>query len=88
MINKQQTIGQFYIQGEKGDNDMNIILQFLSDIKSVEEKFAEIQENTALYVAENGLTDHEITILEKLIEQLGEVGIAADAITKRLLGNT
>jgi len=60
-----------------------IISKTLSDIKIVEEKFSIIQENPALYGAENGLTAHEVETLEKLLSYLDAVNIAADAIIKR-----
>jgi len=61
----------------------NAILQVLSEIKTVEEKFRKIQENPALNGAENGLTADEIELLNKLIGLCGEVNIAGDAILKR-----
>jgi hypothetical protein len=64
---------------------MNIITQTLIGIKTVEEKFRKIQENPALNGAENGLTSHEVEILEKLISLSGEASIAADEISKRAL---
>jgi hypothetical protein len=54
-------------------------------IKTVKEMFRKIQENPALYGAENGLTSHEMEILEKLISLMGEANIAADEISKRAL---
>jgi len=60
-----------------------IISKTLSEIKAVEEKFSIIQENPALYGAENGLTAHEVETLEKLLSQLGVANIAIDAIIKR-----
>jgi hypothetical protein len=65
---------------------MNTILRTLIEIRSIEEKFAKIQENPALYGAENGLTNHELAIFEKLIEQIGAANLAVDAILKRILG--
>jgi len=64
-----------------------IITKTLLEIKVVEEKFSKIQENPALYGAENGLTAHELETLEKLLNQLNAVNIAADAIIKRALTN-
>jgi len=61
----------------------NKIIQILSAIKTVEEKFRKIQENPALYGAEEGLTFDEHELLGKLIGLCGEVNIAGDAILKR-----
>jgi hypothetical protein len=66
---------------------MDIITQALLVIKTVEEMFRRIQENPALYGAENGLTSQEMEILEKLISLIGEVNIAADTISKRALNS-
>jgi len=60
-----------------------LISQTLAEIKIVEEKFSKIQENPALYGAENGLTAHELETLEKLLSQIGAANIAADAIINR-----
>ena len=62
---------------------MEEIKRTLIAIKTVEEKFQKIQENPALNGPENGLTTHELAILNKLIEYCGEVNIAGDAICKR-----
>jgi hypothetical protein len=62
---------------------MDRIAQILVGIKIVEEKFAKIQENPSLYGSENGLTNKEVEILDKLIEYIGVAGIAADSILKR-----
>jgi hypothetical protein len=62
-----------------------VITQTLMEIKTIEEKFRKIQEDPALNGAENGLTAHEIQVLEKLISISGEVNIAADTIIKRAL---
>jgi len=62
-----------------------IITKTLSEIKAVEEKFSKIQENPALYGAENGLTAHELETLENLHSQLDAANIAVDAIIKRAL---
>jgi hypothetical protein len=64
---------------------MNTIARTLAAIKAVEEKFSKIQENPALYGAENGFTQQELELLDKLIELCGEVNIAGDAISKRAL---
>jgi len=61
----------------------NEIMQVLLAIKTVEEKFRKIQENPALYGAENGLTADEHELLGKLIGLCGEVNIAGDVILKR-----
>jgi len=61
----------------------NEIIQILSAIKTVEEKYRRIQENPALYGAEDGLTADEHELLGKLIGLCGEVNIAGDAILKR-----
>jgi hypothetical protein len=63
--------------------DIDIITQAFNNIKDVEEKFARIQENPALYGAENGLTNQECELLKKLIASIGEANLAADAILKR-----
>jgi len=60
-----------------------LITRTLIEIRTVEEKFRKIQENPALYGAENSLTAHDLEILEKLISLAGEANIAADAILKR-----
>jgi hypothetical protein len=65
---------------------MNTIAQLLVTIRDVEEKFAKIQENPALNGAENGLTNKECEMLEKLIVLSGEANLAANAIIKRLSG--
>jgi len=64
----------------------NLITQALIEIKRVEEKFCKIQENPAMNGATFGLTAHEQVILEKLIALCGEVNIAGDSISKRVLG--
>jgi hypothetical protein len=66
---------------------MDTILKTLIEIKRIEEKFAKIQEDPARNGAENGLTNHELEIFEKLIEQIGAASIAADGIIKRQLGD-
>jgi hypothetical protein len=66
-------------EGEK----MNIIARTLMAIKEVEENFRKIQENPALYGAENGLTSEKLELLEKIIALCGEVNIAGDAIGRR-----
>jgi stalled ribosome rescue protein Dom34 len=73
------------IAGVRRGKIMDIITQALLVIKIVEEMFKRIQENPALYGAENGLTSHEMEILEKLISLISEANIAADAICKRAL---
>jgi hypothetical protein len=60
-----------------------LITKTLLGIKSIEEKFSKIQENPALYGAENGLTNQEVEMLGRLITLVGEVNIAADKIIKR-----
>jgi tRNA C32,U32 (ribose-2'-O)-methylase TrmJ len=65
---------------------MNTVVRTLVAIREVEDKFSKIQENPALFGAENdGLTMQELGLLEKLIELSGEVNIAGDAILKRYL---
>jgi len=61
----------------------NKILQAMLAIKTVEEKFRKIQENPALFGAENGLKADEYALLGKLIDLCGEVNIAGDVILKR-----
>ena len=61
----------------------DLITQALVEIKTVEEKFRKIQENPALYGAENSLTTSELEILEKLISSVGEANLAANEILKR-----
>jgi hypothetical protein len=70
--------------GYEGDI-MNTVLQTLIAIKAVEEKFAKIQENPALNGSENGLSNEEQALLEKLTALCGEVNLAGDAIIKRIL---
>jgi len=60
-----------------------LITKTLLEIKVVEEKFSKIQENPALYGAENGLTAHELETLENLFNYLNVADIDADAIIKR-----
>ena len=60
-----------------------LIAKTLTEIQTVEEKFRKIQENPALNGSENGLTAHELELLEKLISLIGEANIAADAIFRR-----
>lgn len=62
---------------------MNILTQALVEMNGVEEKFRKIQENPALYGAENGLTAEELTLLEKLRAVVGEANLAATEILKR-----
>ena len=62
---------------------MNEITQLLLKFRTVEEKFRKIQENSSLYGAENGLTNEELLIFDKLISHVDEMNIAADAILKR-----
>jgi len=64
---------------------MDKITKFLLEIKTVEEKFSKIQENPAMHGAENGLTEYELQLLDKLINYMGEFNIAGDAILKRIL---
>jgi len=64
---------------------MDKITKILLEIKAVEEKFSKIQENPAMHGAENGLTKHELQILEKLINYMGEFNMAGDMILKRIL---
>jgi hypothetical protein len=65
----------------------DLITRVLMEIKTVEEKFRNIQENSALYVSENsGLNAQDLEILKKLISSVGEANIAADAIIKRASG--
>jgi hypothetical protein len=61
------------------------IAVILSNIRDIEEKFAKIQENPALYGAD-GFTADELKIFEQLIVQTGEINIAGNAIAKRVLG--
>jgi hypothetical protein len=68
------------------DGNTSLIAKTLVSIKEVEEKFAKIQKNPALFGAENGLTAHEVEILDKLIILNGEAMLAADAISRRFLG--
>ncbi|MHC6204306.1 hypothetical protein ACYULU_14095 [Breznakiellaceae bacterium SP9] len=68
------------------DDYEDIITQALISTKNVEEKFAKIQENPALYGAENGLTAQELETLEKLSAIHGEAMLAADEILKRHRG--
>ncbi|GHV63071.1 hypothetical protein AGMMS49587_11890 [Spirochaetia bacterium] len=68
------------------DDYGNMITQALISIKNIEEKFRKIQENPALNGSENGLTAHELEILEKLIAINGEAMLAADEISKRYMG--
>jgi hypothetical protein len=70
------------------ENDSTIISQVLNEIRIVEAKFAKIQENPALNSPENGLTDRERELLEKLICDIGEANLAAKEIMKRLRGDT
>jgi len=56
----------------------------LIDIHTVEEKFRKIQENPALNGSENGLSTHELEILERIISLTGELNIAANEIGRRL----
>lgn len=65
---------------------MGTIAQLLIKLREVEEKFRNIQENPSLNGAENGLTDEENGMLEKLIVYCGEVNLAGDAIARRALG--
>jgi len=68
------------------ENETNTILRTLNAIREVEDKFSKIQENPALYSAENGgLKKDEIELLEELIKLSGEVNIAGNAIMKRYL---
>jgi len=65
---------------------MDEIMKILLEIKNVEEKFRHIQENSALYVSENGgFTKQEHETLEKIISLCGEMNIAANEITKKRL---
>jgi|GEM_PF-5881035 len=63
---------------------MDEIIKILLEIKIVEEKFRKTQENSALYGFENGMTSEEIKILDKIINLIGEVNLAADTILKRV----
>jgi len=62
---------------------MDEIVNILINIQTVENKFRKIQENLAMYGAENGFTEQELNILENLINWIGETNIALDAIIKR-----
>jgi hypothetical protein len=59
------------------------IKQTLINIRTVEESFAKIQENPALYGAEYGLTNQGQELLEKLITLSGETSFIGSAILKR-----
>jgi hypothetical protein len=62
------------------------IAQVIISIRTVEEKFAKIQENPALNGAENGLTAQELEILDNLIDNCGAAAFAADEIIRRVSG--
>jgi len=62
---------------------MDEISKVLSEIRIVEDKFRKIQENPAMYGAENGLTANQLELLEKVKNLVGEANIAADTILKR-----
>ena len=62
---------------------MDEITQVLITIKIIEEKFRKIQENPALYGAENGLNAQEQKIFETLINSIGVANLAADEILGR-----
>ena len=64
---------------------MNEITKTLLELKAVEEKFRKIQENLALYGAENGLSAHEQEVLDKIISLIGAANIAGNEIAKRAL---
>jgi tetratricopeptide (TPR) repeat protein len=61
---------------------MSTIAKTLVASRKVEEKFSKIQNNPALNGAENGFTQQELELLNKIIELCGEVNIAGDAISK------
>jgi len=56
----------------------------LDDIHTVEEKFRKIQDNPAFYGAENGLSKHQLEILDKLISLVGEVSLATDELCRKV----
>jgi hypothetical protein len=45
--------------------------------------FAKYRKNPALNSAENGLTNHEMEVLEKLLKRMDAASIAADEISRR-----
>jgi hypothetical protein len=64
---------------------MNTVARALAAIKVVEAKFQNIQANPALNGAENGLTNQELELLERLIAMCGEATIAGNEIAQRAL---
>ena len=62
---------------------MDEISKVLSEIRIAEDKFRKIQENPAMFGAENGLTANQLELLGKVISMVGEINIAADTILKR-----
>ena len=64
-------------------DESNEVRDALLEFQTVVEKFRKIQENPALYGAENGLTAKELKLLEKIIHLVGEAAIAADEILNR-----
>jgi hypothetical protein len=57
-------------------------------IREVEEQFAKIQENPALYGAENGFTAERLELLNQLITLCGETSFAGKEIMKRALAKS
>jgi hypothetical protein len=67
------------------DTSWKTIAETIADLREVEEQFAKIQENPALYGAGNGFTTEKLALLDQLIELCGAVSFAGKEITKRAL---
>jgi hypothetical protein len=70
------------------DTSQKTIAKTLTAVRKVEEQFARIQENPALYGAEDGFTAEELAILEQLITLCGEAGLAGKEIGRRALAKS
>jgi hypothetical protein len=64
------------------------IAKTLTDIREVKEQFAKIQENPALYGAENGFAAEKLALLEQLIDLTGEVNLAGKEIMSRAMAKS
>jgi len=62
------------------------LARLLFEIKTVEEKFREIQKNPALYGFKNGFSAKELELLDKLLSLSGAEVIAPKEISERHYG--
>jgi hypothetical protein len=57
-------------------------------LREIEEQFAKIQENPALYGAENGFNAERLELLDQVTTQCGVVNIAGKEIARRAMAQS